>query len=104
MPKIPEPVFIFWAADGEHIRLWTKDRFRALRFATDSGVEAQIYVPAEDVAAAWQKAIERCAEVCEAGEPPLKRGGGRVEIGSMAREAFADAIRALTHELEKRHG
>ena len=60
-----EPVFIFWSADGQHIRLWTKDRQRALRFAVDSGVEAQLYAPVERVTAAYEQGLEAAAKVCE---------------------------------------
>lgn len=66
--KMPEPIFIFWSADGERVRLWTKDRHRALQFATDSGVEAQVYVPAENVTAAWQEATRQAMEKKERAE------------------------------------
>lgn len=39
-------------------------------------------------------ATERAAKLVESGPPPLKLEGGRVEIGDMARNAFAAAIRA----------
>ena len=84
--KLPEPVFIFWSADGQHIRLWTKDRQRALRFAVDSGVEAQVYAPVERVTAAYEQGrlagLEEAAKVCEGRE-------------SMDADACANAIRSL---------
>lgn len=39
-------------------------------------------------------ATERAAKLVESGPPPLKLEGGRVEIGEMARNAYAAAIRA----------
>ena len=63
MPKIPEPVYIFWSADTLHIRLWTADPERAARFAADTGATATVYVPKQEVQEATRQAMERCADI-----------------------------------------
>lgn len=59
MPKMPEPVYIFWSADTLHIRLWTADPERAARFAADTGATATVYVPKQQVQEAARQAMER---------------------------------------------
>lgn len=48
-----------------------------------------------DVSAIRDAALEEAAVLVERCPSPRKRAGGRVEVGNGAREAFADAIRAL---------
>lgn len=59
MPKIPEPVYIFWSDDTLHIRLWTADPERAARFAADTGATATVYVPKQQVQEAARQALLR---------------------------------------------
>lgn len=66
MPKIPEPVYIFWSADTLHIRLWTADPERAARFAADTGATATVYVPKQEVQEATRQAMERGISVIQA--------------------------------------
>lgn len=40
--------------------------------------------------------LEEAATLVEETFAPMKRGGGRIEVGAAARWAFADAIRALS--------
>ena len=65
LPKMPEPVYIFWSADTLHIRLWTADPERAARFAADTGATATVYVPKQEVQEAARQAMERAAKVCD---------------------------------------
>ena len=66
--------------DATHLR----EEFEAWKRSMSDGYDAWDAV-------LW--ATERAAKIVEFGEPPLKPTGGRVEIGELARQAFAAAIR-----------
>lgn len=65
LPKMPEPVYIFWSADTLHIRLWTADPERAARFAADTGATATVYVPKQEVQEATRQAMETAATLVQ---------------------------------------
>ena len=104
MPKMPEPVYIFWSADTLHIRLWTADPERAARFAADTGATATVYVPKQEVQEAARQAIERCAEVCDDQEEPAWYGYENPNTFDDGKRACASAIRALITQSEEGHG
>ena len=93
MPKMPEPVYIFWSADTLHIRLWTADPERAARFAADTGATATVYVPKQEVQEATRQAMERCSALCDA-KYLVRHAQGLPREASTARN-LRDAIRAL---------
>jgi hypothetical protein len=56
--------------------------------------EYQDLYTADQMRAMFDAATERAAKLVESGPPPRKIEGGRVEIGEVARNAFAASIRA----------
>jgi hypothetical protein len=72
-----------------------RDRYNHydLYISAGNGGDREPLFTADQVRQAILDATERAAKLVESGPPPRKIEGGRVEIGGMARNAFAAAIR-----------